>query len=365
MSKSLGNSPDPLDLIEKYGADGVRIGLLSMAPNGQDILFSEDRVAQGKKLCTKLWNSFRFRQQKGMEGERSSIAAITGRMEISELEADDVAILGKLLQLTDEFDHAMDGYEFNRAVHILHNFFWNDYCDWYIEISKSRMSGTILAVHDLILRQLLLLFHPFIPFITEELWHGHGYGEKCLGEEHWESGDQLRVYLSAIDFRNIQHLMREIESVQELVIAARGMKAKFGLSASRDVKFYFQADADSKATIERHLREIKHLLLTQFFDETEGAQRLPTGVVTLGSIYMEVEGLDIGAEKARLSYEIERLTQLIEINRGKLSDGNFLARAPGGVIEGARNLLAENTLKKAELEGIWVELSRLDGGVTG
>ncbi|MDR2812510.1 MAG: valine--tRNA ligase [Puniceicoccales bacterium] len=361
MSKSLGNSPDPLDLIEKYGADGVRIGLLSMAPNGQDILFSEDRVAQGKKLCTKLWNSFRFRQQGSMEGDRSSLAAIVERINDATLEIDDIAILGKLLQVMDEFEHAMADYEFSHALQILYTFFWSDYCDWYIEISKIRIDGTVLAIHDLLLRQLLLLFHPFIPFVTEELWWEHGYGTKFLSEELLGNSDELRHDLSKIDFGKVEILSEEIEHIRELVVASRALKAQFELSSRRDVKFYFKADPEAQDVIDRHLRGIKHLLLTQFFDKTAEALQLPTTVVVLGAIYIDTaNSLNLIAEKERLKRELEQLDQLIEMNQEKLNSEDFLKRAPQNIIAGARNLLAENRAKKKELEAVLLKLSTIN-----
>ncbi|MDR3317396.1 MAG: valine--tRNA ligase [Puniceicoccales bacterium] len=361
MSKSLGNSPDPLDLIEKYGADGIRIGLLSMAPNGQDILFSEDRVAQGKKLCTKLWNSFRFRQQNSMEVDRSSVGVIIERIDVHDLEADDIAVLGKLLNTINEFEEAMDDYEFNRAVQILQTFFWNHYCDWYIEVSKSRINNTVLAIHDFILYQLLLLFHPFIPFITEELWHAHGYGTGFLAEELLESKEQLCKYLSKIDLSRVEELIKEIELVQNLVVAARGLKAQFGLSAARDVRFYFKAEGMAKEIVACHLRDIKHLLWTQFFEETEEGLELPVEIVELGTLYINMAGsLDVGAEKRRLRQEIENLERLIAINKKKLQNEDFLERAPEGVIEGAKKLLGENVEKKEELEAIFLRLSAIE-----
>jgi valyl-tRNA synthetase len=358
MSKSLGNSPDPLDLIEKYGADGVRIGLLSMAPNGQDILFSEERVAQGQRLCTKLWNAFRFRQRNGMKGDRHSVATIAECIDVDALEADDIAILGKLLNAMDECELAMGEYEFNRTVQILYTFFWSDYCDWYIEVSRARINGTVLAVHDLVLRQLLLLFHPFIPFVTEELWQAHDYGTNFLGEELLESGDQLREILSKIDLREAQSRMEEVASIRELVTAARALKAQFGLSSSRDVKFYFKADGATQTIIDRHLRDIKYLLLTQFFDPTEEALQFPMDVVSLGSIYMDAaSSLDIRAERERLGREIEALDRLIGINEEKLRSENFLTRAPKEIVAGAKNLLAENMAKRKELETVFLKLS--------
>jgi valyl-tRNA synthetase len=360
MSKSLGNSPDPLDLVEKYGADGMRIGLLSMAPNGQDILFSVERVSQGKKLCTKLWNSFRFRQQSAGEGDRTSLGAIVDRIDERALEADDCALLGKLLAAMDEFEEAMAAYEFNRAVQILHTFFWNYYCDWYIEVSKTRRDTTVLAVHDLVLRQLLLLFHPFIPFVTEELWCDHGYGTRFLAEEPLGTGEQLRGYLSKIGLENMQPLIEEVEGIRELIMAARALKAQFGLSSRRDVKFYFKADGAARAIVDRHRRNVKYLLLTQFFFETEAALPFPACVVALGSVYMDTaSSVDVIAEEKRLQVEIETLSRLIAINEKKLHNENFLSRAPSNIIQGARDLLGENVAKKKELEAALLKLLAL------
>ena len=181
MSKSLGNSPDPLDLIEKYGADGLRFGIVSIAPQGQDIRFQEDRIESGKNFCNKLWNACRFREMNGEMGDNSSAAAILARIDATRFDADDHAILDRLLATTREVNHCFEAFEFSAAVQALYGFFWNDFCDWYVEVSKTKLQdaatkANCLAIQDLVLRQTLLLLHPFTPFITEELWHLLGYG---------------------------------------------------------------------------------------------------------------------------------------------------------------------------------------------
>ncbi|MDR2807363.1 MAG: valine--tRNA ligase [Puniceicoccales bacterium] len=360
MSKSLGNSPDPLDLIEKYGADGVRIGLLSMAPKGQDILFAEERVAQGKKLCTKLWNAFRFRQQSSLDGDRSSITAIVERIDDVVLEVDDRAILKRLLIVVEEFEHALENYEFNCAVQTLYTFFWNHYCDWYIEISKVHTNASVLAIHDLLLRQLLLLFHPFIPFITEELWHAQAYGTRFLSEEPLESRAQLRKYLKKIDLSHGEQFIAEIDAIQALVVATRALKAQYGLSAKRNVQFYFKADSAAEGIIQHHLKHIKYLLLTKLFDRTNEVLQLPAVVTTLGVFYIDVAGsLDVAAERERLQREIEQLEQYIEISKKKLHNEDFLTRAPESVIAGVQDLLDENVAKSEELKANFLKLSAL------
>jgi len=129
MSKSLGNSPDPLDLIDKYGADGLRFGIISIAPQGQDIRFQEDRIESGKNFCNKLWNACRFRQMSGPSGDNSSLAAILARLVPAQFDADDHAILGRLLATTGEVERCFREFEFSAAVQALYGFFWNDFCD--------------------------------------------------------------------------------------------------------------------------------------------------------------------------------------------------------------------------------------------
>ncbi|HWQ93592.1 MAG TPA: valine--tRNA ligase, partial [Clostridia bacterium] len=176
MSKSLGNSPDPLELIARYGADALRFGTMRSAPLGQDVLFDEKDVELGRNFCNKLWNACRFRQMHGGEAQ--------AEIEPSLLSSDDKWILLKLEQAINEITTAFAEYRFSEATQTLYRFFWSEYCDWYVEASKAVLYGAdaakkanTLAVLDFILSHTLRLFHPFLPFITEELWHGMGYSE--------------------------------------------------------------------------------------------------------------------------------------------------------------------------------------------
>ena len=157
MSKSLGNSPDPLDLIGKYGADGLRFGILSVAPQGQDIRFAEERIEGGRNFCNKLWNACRFRTLSGPAGDNSSLASIAARLDRGLFDNDDHAILDQLIRTTGEVATAFASFEFSRAVQALYTFFWNDFCDWYVEVSKAKLQDETtrdnsLAVQDLVLR---------------------------------------------------------------------------------------------------------------------------------------------------------------------------------------------------------------------
>src|SRR5690349_6440112 len=177
MSKTLGNSPDPLELISKYGADALRFGTMRSAPLGQDVLFDEQHVELGRNFCNKLWNACRFRQMQGGE--------VQGEIKPNLLSSDDKWILLKLHMAIGEVNEAFTEYKFNDAAQILYRFFWSEYCDWYVEASKAVFFGTddrrkanTVAVIDFILSHALRLFHPFLPFITEELWEGMGYREE-------------------------------------------------------------------------------------------------------------------------------------------------------------------------------------------
>ena len=185
MSKSLGNSPDPLELIAKYGADALRFGTMRSAPLGQDVLFDEKDVELGRNFCNKLWNACRFRQMQGGE--------VQGEIDPALLTSDDKWILLKLDQAIREItDRLRRNTGSTKPPQTLYRFFWSEYCDWYVEASKAVLYATArdagsarrntLAVIDFVLSHTLRLFHPFLPFITEELWHGMGYQRGHAGE---------------------------------------------------------------------------------------------------------------------------------------------------------------------------------------
>jgi valyl-tRNA synthetase len=182
MSKMLGNSPDPLDLIAKYGADALRFGIIRSAPLGQDLLFDEQQIELGRNFCNKLWNACRFRQMQGGE--------VQAELDPSRLTSDDKWILLKLDQAIRELTDSLKEYKFSEAANTLYRFFWSEFCDWYLEASKAALHGdnearkaSTLAVLDFVLSHALRLFHPFLPFITEELWHGMGYHEDMPPEQ--------------------------------------------------------------------------------------------------------------------------------------------------------------------------------------
>ena len=184
MSKSLGNSPDPLDLIAKFGADGIRFGLLRIAPQGQDIKFDEQQIVEGRNFCNKLWNACRFRQMQGPLDPQAD----PSKHELSLFAQDLLARLDATIRRVNE---GYEAYKFSDIAQALYDFVWGDFCDRFIEVAKSdfavdspRRAGT-LATLDYTIKRILQLLHPYAPFITEELWNGLGFGTESIMFSGW------------------------------------------------------------------------------------------------------------------------------------------------------------------------------------
>ncbi len=362
MSKSLGNSPDPLDLIGKYGADGLRFGIISIAPQGQDIRFQEERIESGKNFCNKLWNACRFRQMSGPAGDNASLAAIAARLEASAFDADDHAILQRLLDATAEVERCFRDFEFSAAVQVLYGFFWNDFCDWYVEVSKAKLAAEAskangLAVQDFVLRQTLLLLHPFMPFITEELWHQLGYGAAgalLMRDGRLESRAGLAEALDRGGIQLDASAAARVDWFKELVGAVRQFKAAQGFAARRDIDLVITPElklpsAWSLQDLGRYLGVAK---LHGFQADVPAAPAGASAVVTqFGPVYLVVpQSADPAAERTRLAKERDKLIQFIAATEARLANPAFAGKAPAAVLDGARRQLAEQQAKKAEIE---------------
>jgi valyl-tRNA synthetase len=357
MSKSLGNSPDPLDLIEKYGADGLRFGIISIAPQGQDIRFAEERIEAGKNFCNKLWNAARFRQMSGPMEDNTSLRAILARLAPAKFDADDHAILDRLLTVTREVERCLGEFEFSASVQALYGFFWNDFCDWYVEVSKTKLQAAdtkenCLAIQDLVLRQTLLLLHSFIPFITEELWSLLGYGAsgKFIEDTHLGDASVLAAILKQAGVSIDQRASKRIQQWQESVTAYRAVKAEAGLAAKQLDILYFEPASrfadffeNSQFPIYCRMLGTKKLLLGTFPEAITA--------VTLGAtFYIPLPKVDTAAEEERLTKELGTLAKHIAVTEARLANAAFTGKAPPQVIAGARKQLADQKAKRTELE---------------
>ena len=360
MSKSLGNSPEPLDLIAKYGADGLRHGIMSIAPKGQDIRFAEERVEQGRNFCNKLWNASRFRRTSGEARDNSSLEVILARLAPLQLDTVDHAILGRLVETLDQVEKEHQNYEFNSVLHAIYRFFWSDFCDWYVEVSKAKLRDdtlreTCLAVQDLCLRQTLLLLHPVTPFITEELWQRLGYGGEDEGSIQYVDpgeGNALRSALSQQGVKLDSEAGDEVSAVRELVTAMRALKAERNLATNKEVAFHYVSSDEKSIVLEKHRDKILHFVGAASFDRLQQApQGTPSTVNALGTAFLDLaSGIDVEAEQARLEKEIAKLENIVSSTEARLANENFTAKAPPDVIEGARRQLADTQAKLEETQ---------------
>jgi valyl-tRNA synthetase len=359
MSKSLGNSPDPLDLIDKYGADGLRFGIVSIAPQGQDIRFQEDRIEFGKNFCNKLWNACRFRQMSGESGDNATLAAIVARLDAAKFDADDHAILDRLFAITRDVDRCFAGFEFSAAVQALYGFFWNDFCDWYVEVSKTKLQSAetktnCLAIQDVVLRQTLLLLHPFIPFITEELWQLLGYGAAntfLMRDARVDDSSQLAMALAERGVKLDHAQVVSVEAVKAFVSQARALKADHNLGSRRDVRFFAISTDVAWATIQANLAKLTRMAGAAEIIRKDKVDGAPAAVTPLGTLYLDLAGtVDSAAEKLRLTKEIETLAKHIAGTEARLANQAFVSKAPPAVLDGAKRQLADLQAKKTEME---------------
>jgi len=358
MSKSLGNSPDPLDLIAKYGADGLRFGIVAIAPQGQDIRFQEDRIESGKNFCNKLWNACRFRQMSGESGDNTTLPAIIARLEPAKFDADDHAIMDRMLATTQEVERCFGEFEFSAAAQALYGFFWNDFCDWYVEVSKSKlqdptMKANCLAIQDLVLRETLLLLHPFIPFITEELWGQLGYGTtgKFIEDSRLKTAAEIETAANARGWHRDPVAIASVGKLKAFVSQVRALKAEHNLASRRDVTFFVTAVESDWTIVAANLAKLTRMAGATEISRRDHVDGAPAVVTPLGTVYLDLAStVDVGAEKVRLNKELDQISKHIAGTEARLSNEAFVSKAPPAVLDGARRQLAEQKAKRTELE---------------
>jgi len=355
MSKSLGNSPEPLELIDKYGADALRFGTMRSAPLGLDVLFDEKDVELGRNFCNKLWNACRFRQMQGGETE--------GEIDPALLTSDDKWILLRLDRAIEEVTAAFDAYRFTDATGTLYRFFWSEFCDWYVESCKATFFGdnasrkaNVLAVFDFVLGHTLRLFHPFVPFISEELWHGLGcsagmpddQGGKTIMTAHWPKSldDEFKSHYGLDD--TIDQL---VEAKHDLVTAGRNLRGIGNISFAKKIEYIFKpaGDIDSyEIEVMGSLLNAEALKVDNDYTPRKGT---PSARSLLGELYLPLDGLvDVVAEKERLGKQLDKIHEEITKAESKLNNRTYVEKVPEHVLEETKNRLSEWLKKKKQTE---------------
>ena len=351
LSKSLGNSPDPLDLFDEYGTDAVRFGIMLMAPQGLDVLFSKDRLEIGRNFMNKLWNACRFIEM-NTPGSWSDDFVV----EQDDLELADKWILNQLFNSIEKYNKQLDRLHFNEAAKVLYDFVWNDFCDWYIEIAKTRfysenVESKMITYSTCLkcIRIILPLMHPFTPFITEELWSFFkDKNQPDLIVSMWPNGNY--------DFDD--DVDGAMTVLQELITSIRAIRSRMNIAPSKNVDLKIKCSKDQSDLISQNKKLFMALAKIDSYDYGSSMERPPqsaTAVVHGMELYIPLDGLvDLDKEKMQLEkrkIKIEGL--LIGIDK-KLSNKQFINNAPENVVDGERkkgvNLRDELTKINSNLE---------------
>ena len=344
MSKSLGNSPDPLELIEKYGADGLRFGLMRIAPSGQDIRFDEKQIEEGRNFATKLWNVARLRQ---MHGPSSAEPKIDNR----QLSIYAIEVLSRLNETIDAIDAAYRDYQFNAVAQRLYDFVWSDYCDWFVETAKTEIFSEdeakkkcTLATMDFVLSATLRLLHPFMPHITEELWFLLGFGK---GSIQFAAPPQKIALDEVTDVPGKREL---VSAIYQTVQAGRNLRAESKQPSNKKIGFILRTEekliSGQLPTLTR-LLNAEEVRLDRKYQAPAGN---PVAVTPLGEIFLAIAAADSARERERLDKEMAKIENELRTAENKLKNKSFVDRAPVAVVDEHRKRLKDLSAQLARLK---------------
>ena len=357
MSKTKGNVVDPIEIIEQYGTDAVRFALASMAAPGTDIAFSESRTESYRAFANKIWNAARFlfmnvdrAQQAGvwsLADFRSSPADFNAKG-VSGFHAEaleDRWILSRFNRIAQQLREALETYRFHEAAHVVYHFFWDEYCDWYLELIKPRLAaedraqaraayGNLVSIFEGALR----LLSPFMPFITEEIWHAVYDGKPPV------KSIALAAYPVADPDQMDMNAETEMAILQDLIVSVRNLRAELKIEPKQKLTIEVFAEKDVRSLIERNRRALERLANVEGLTFVESSLAKVSGARSTARFDMRVlyeRKIDAAAERERLNKELAKLTQELARATGQLHNEAFLAKAPAHVVEGLKKRKSE------------------------
>ena len=356
MSKTKGNVIDPLIMIEKYGADALRMTLAALSVQGRDILLSSTRIETYRFFMNKLWNAARFALM--------NLDDDVHEIDPAQLHLHDKFILTRTQEMAKKTRELIDSYDIGTAARGLYDFVWGDVCDWYLEMSKPALKGdegeerrkTTAGVLDEIFRTTLPLLHPFIPFVTEELWEAFGYNDDFIMRTPWPEAKSEYIFSSVVD---------EMRVLQDAVRALRNLRAEAHVAPQQWLnKAVIRVDSATSAAkiLNASLNQVSNLCRVREVILEEPVTEWKYGA-SLSSVTGEAEVklpvgdvLDVAKEITRLENEIATIEKTIAASQARLDKADFVARAPAEVVEKERGKVSEG---RAQVERLRANLESL------
>ncbi|WP_374363657.1 valine--tRNA ligase [Cloacibacterium sp.] len=331
MSKSLGNSPDPIELIEKYGADGVRVGILLSSAAGNDLLFDEDLMLQGRNFATKIWNAFRLIQGWKKEDKPANEA------DLQTIEWFGNQMNKTIAEINDQFSK----FRISDALHLIYKLVWDDFCAWYLEAIKPNYGeGISQEVYDKTIayfEELMRLLHPFMPFLTEELY-------QAISERNTEEALVIAQQKKEESFN--EGNIKAFEIAKELISGVRNYRQSKGISPREAVELFTNASSFDNEAVAKKLANVSEI---HFAEKTDK----PSFTFLVGSTEVSIplsENLDLGEEKAKTEEELKYLKGFLVSVEKKLSNEKFVANAKPEIVENERKKQKDAQDKIAILE---------------
>ena len=331
MSKSLGNSPDPIELMDKYGADGVRVGILLSSAAGNDLLFDEDLMLQGRNFATKIWNAFRLIQGWNKEEKAISLA------EQETIDWFENQLNKTIVEISEQFDK----FRISDALHLIYKLIWDDFCAWYLEAIKPNygeaISTEVYQKTIAFFEELMKLLHPFMPFLTEELWQN-------IAERSKEEALVIAQQKKADDFN--EETIKNFDFAKELISGVRNYRQSKGISPRESVELFTNAITFINEAVVRKLANVSEV---HFAEKTDK----PSFTFLVGATEISIplsENLDLAEEKKKTEEEIKYLKGFLVSVEKKLSNEKFVANAKPEIVENERKKQKDAQEKIAILE---------------
>jgi valyl-tRNA synthetase len=362
MSKTKGNVIDPLDIIQRFGTDATRFTLAAMAAPGTDIAFSESRTDGYRAFANKIWNAARFMF---MNVDRVEPGLRPGAETVQSDLLEDVWIRSRFHRTTQDVNDALRDYRFHEAANRIYDFFWGDFCDWYIELIKARLTaegpaGTdsaVIACRNLLdlFEASLRLLHPVMPFITEEIWQAIYDGKPPL------KSIALAAYPQANERQFDLAAETRMAILQDLIVAVRTLRAELKVEQKQKVPIQvFAPEADIRSLLEDNHGAIERLANVESITFAEGSLAKLTGARSTARFDVHVvyeKKIDVAAERLRLTRELEQIEKEIGNGQRQLSNEQFLSKAPAKVVEGMRKRSTELEVLREKIRSQLDELT--------